>query len=375
MNRRKFLSITGGTIVIGGATYYLQSDKNNFTRGDIRQTNTGKIALQPDERQILFLASLAPSGHNTQPWFVQHIEPYHWIIGNDKTKWLPAVDPAQRETILSIGAFLQNLEYAANNLGYNCQFNLLAANNRDENIMDVRLSKTGNTPNYNIQKIKQRRTVRSNYLNDVIKKEDQDYLLAGETDFFHFIHNMAKEHQWLNEQTIEANRIQAYRDEAQKELAEWIRFSSTDAAKYCDGLTTGSMEIDGMAGWVLRNYYGKENVMKKGFREQSIDKVKQQVAQSAGWLVIISKDNSTAALLETGMRMQRLFLKVRDKGIAIHPMTQILEEAATNQTVNQSIGLTDHIQFLLRTGYLKNYPEPVSLRRPVEKFIRTLNND
>jgi hypothetical protein len=72
--------------------------------------------------------------------------------------------------------------------------------------------------------------------------------------------------------------------------------------------------------------------------------------------------------------MQRLFLKVRDKSIAIHPMTQILEESATNQIVNQSIGITDSIQFLLRTGYLKKYPEPVSLRRPIEKFMRTLNN-
>jgi hypothetical protein len=374
MNRRKFLGIAGGTIIIGGATYYLLSDKNNFTRADMLQTNAGKIVLQPDEREILFLASLAPSGHNTQPWFVQYVEPYHWIIGNDKIKWLPAVDPTQRETILSIGAFLQNLEYAASNLGYTCQFNLLAANNQDENIMDVRLAKAGNTPKYTIEKIKLRRTVRSNYLNDVFKKEDRDYLIKGEDDFLHFIPNTAKEHQWLNEQTIEANRIQAYRDAAQKELADWIRFSSNEAEKYCDGLTTGSMEIEGMAGWILRNFYGRENVMKKSFREQSIDKVKKQVAQSAGWLVITSKDNSTAALLETGKRMQRLFLKVRDKSIAIHPMTQILEESATNQIVNQSIGITDSIQFLLRTGYLKKYPEPVSLRRPIEKFMRTLNN-
>jgi hypothetical protein len=69
-------------------------------------------------------------------------------------------------------------------------------------------------------------------------------------------------------------------------------------------------------------------------------------------------------------RMQRLFLKVRDKGIAIHPMSQILEEASTREIINQSIGITDNIQFTLRMGYLKNYPEPVSLRRPVAWFVR-----
>ncbi|MHC5824207.1 MAG: hypothetical protein ACYT04_52325 [Nostoc sp.] len=77
-----------------------------------------------------------------------------------------------------------------------------------------------------------------------------------------------------------------------------------------------------------------------------------------------------ATLLETGRRMQRLFLKVREKSIAIHPMTQILEEASTRQTLNQSIGISKNIQFILRLGYVKSYPSPVSLRRPVDWFIR-----
>ena len=68
--------------------------------------------------------------------------------------------------------------------------------------------------------------------------------------------------------------------------------------------------------------------------------------------------------------MQRLFLKVKEKGIAINPMTQILEETSTTQALNQSIGITDRVQFLLRAGYVKNYPLPVSLRRPVEWFVR-----
>ena len=68
--------------------------------------------------------------------------------------------------------------------------------------------------------------------------------------------------------------------------------------------------------------------------------------------------------------MQRLFLKVRDKGIALHPMTQILEEGQTNETINQLTGISNKIQFLLRTGYVKNYPNPVSLRRPVDWFVK-----
>jgi hypothetical protein len=347
------------------------SDKSNFVRADIPAESSVKSLLKPDESEILALASLAPSGHNTQPWSVKYLEPYHWIIGCDKNRWLPAVDPAQRETVLSIGTFIQNLEYAAAHAGYNCQFNILAATNQAEDIVEVKLDKTGGAPVFDIAKIKNRRTVRSIYLGDSLKKEDADYLFSDEPDYFRFIPNNAKEYNYLNEQTIEANRIQSYRDAAQTELSEWIRFSSADAEKYRDGLTTAGMEIEGISGFAVRNFYDKTSVMKNSFRDQSIDKVKTQVSQSAGWLLITSKDNLTATLLKTGRRMQRLFLKVRDKGIALHPMTQILEEPSTNQTVNQSIGVNDNIQFILRLGYLKNYPAPVSLRRPVDRFVRT----
>ncbi len=370
MNRKKFIGITGAAILAAGGTFYLFSDKNNFVRTDMGEGTSGKISLRPDEREILHLASLAPSGHNTQPWLVKYIEPYHWIIVNDKRKWLPAVDPAHRETMLSLGAFMQSLEYAAGHFGYTCQWNIIATKNEDENIAGLKLIKATSASDYDIGKIELRRTIRSDYLNDVLKKEDLNYLINDDKiDFLHYFPNTSKESQWLNIQTIEANRIQAYRDNAQKELAEWIRFSSKAAEKYCDGLTTASMEMEGMTGWVVRNFFSKASVMKKGFREKGIDKVRSQVSHSAGWLVITSKGNTVTDLLETGMRMQRIFLRVRDKGIALHPMTQVLEESQTDGMINQSTGISNTIQFLLRTGYIKSYPQPVSLRRPVDSFV------
>ncbi|MEH1870001.1 hypothetical protein [Nostoc sp.] len=176
MNRKNFISIAGGTIIATVTTSYLLSDKKNLLRADIKPANDNKEALKLDEKEILFLASLAPSGHNTQPWFVQYLEPYHWIIGNDKSKWLPAVDPTQRETILSIGTFIQNLEYAATYFGYGCNWNLLAKTNQDKQVMEVKLKKKELKNAFDIAKIKNRRTVRSDFLTNVLKKEDIKYL-------------------------------------------------------------------------------------------------------------------------------------------------------------------------------------------------------
>ena len=370
MNRKRFISIAGGTILLVGTTSYLLSDKSNLVRADLKPTDDKNKTIKLDEKEILFLASLAPSGHNTQPWFVQYLEPYHWIIGNNKSKWLPAVDLTQRETILSIGAFIQNLEYAAGSFGYICDWNLLATTNQDEGVMELKLIKEGSKNAFDLAKIKNRRTVRSNFLSDVLKPEDIKYLVNSEPEFIHYLPNTSKESQFINEQTIKANRLQAYRNPAQQELADWIRFSSKDAEKYRDGLTTGSMEIKGISGWVVRNSYGKDNVMKNDFRERGIDQIKKEVSESAGWILVTSKDNSVATLLETGRRMQRLFLKVRDRSIAIHPMTQILEESSTRRMLNQSLGISENIQFILRVGYVKEYPSPVSLRRPVDWFVR-----
>jgi hypothetical protein len=102
MNKRKFIGIAGGTIIATGITAYLLSDRSDFVRADVEPITDNNKNLKLDEKEILFLASLAPSGHNTQPWLVQYLAPYHWIIGNDKSKWLSAVDPTQRETILSL---------------------------------------------------------------------------------------------------------------------------------------------------------------------------------------------------------------------------------------------------------------------------------
>lgn len=372
MHRRKFLAVAGASVAVAGGTAFLLSDWRDFVRADIPRDTGRKFPFQGPEEEMLYLASLAPSGHNTQPWKVKYLAPFHWIIGNDRSKWLPAVDPEQRETILSIGAFLQNLEYAAGSFGYSCEFMLLADNNRAEDLVEVVLKKTGQQPAFDVNKIRMRRTVRSNYRSETIKKEHLDNLSGGEAGAFHFFPNGSKEYRWLNEQTIEANRRQAYRDDAQSELADWMRFSRKAAQMHCDGLTTAGMEITGISGWVLRNFYSREDVLTQTFREQGIDKVRAQVGQSGGWLLLSSRDSSTATLLETGKRFQRMLLQTREKLIAVHPMTQILEEAPHRDALQRTFGFSDPVQFILRIGYIDHYPDPVSLRRPVGGFVDAL---
>ncbi len=83
MNRRSFLRHLGeGIFLLGGMS--MINACSGTRRNDLPPFNGEKESikgLEKDEMEILYLASLAPSSHNTQPWTVKIVEPRHWTIG------------------------------------------------------------------------------------------------------------------------------------------------------------------------------------------------------------------------------------------------------------------------------------------------------
>ena len=71
------------------------------------------------------------------------------------------------------------------------------------------------------------------------------------------------------------------------------------------------------------------------------------------------------------MVFENILLRTRERGIAVHPMTQMLEEEAWKKQAARELGLPGQVQWILRLGYLKTYPDPVSLRRPVSWFVKS----
>jgi hypothetical protein len=386
INRRSFLRYAGEGVLLAGGLSFISSC-SGVKRDDLSGLNAGKESikgLEKDETEILYLASLAPSSHNTQPWTLRVVEPKHWIIGSDKTRWLPAVDPKNREVFLSIGAFIENLVIAAGTYGYSVDLQMIGKNRTEAEIAEIRLKKS-RTEDFPLEKIKKRRTVRSNFLDEEIKPDDIKYITKHDTrpclalteypnppfpHSFYFPKN-SPQGKYLQEGTIEANRTQAFRDAAQEELSGWIRWSNKEGKKYRNGLTPESMDIRGIAGLYVRNFYNHQSVLEKSFREKTVDVVARQVKNYGGWLVITSNDSSIPTLIEYGRRCESMLLKIREKKIAIHPMTQMLEETPWKKLVAKELGLTGEVQWILRIGYLKSYPDPVSLRMPVTWFMQT----
>jgi hypothetical protein len=381
VNRREFLKQTGEGIVLLVGLPLLPSC-GGLKRADLAGESGSAEPVKGfgrEEMEILYLASLAPSSHNSQPWTVRVVDPGHWVIGSEEKHWLPAVDPENRELLLSIGAFLENLVIAAGTFGYQVEMEVIARNPKDREIADLRLKK-GKAESFPLEKIRKRRTVRANFLREEIKAEDLKYVTRDDFrpflampqsggNSFYFPQN-SSQGKFLREGTIEANRKQAFRDPAQEELADWIRWSKRDAEAHRNGLTPESMDIRGFAGWYVRNFYDRQSVTTKSFREQTVDLAAKQAKSGAGWLVITSPDSRIPTLLEYGRVFENMLLKIRERMIAVHPMTQMLEEEPWKKQAAKELGLTGEVQWILRIGYLKSYPDPVSLRMPVPRFVQ-----
>ncbi len=364
MNRRHLILAASGLGTVAAA--YAWRERRGLIRSDLAPGPPPTIA--PALASILDYASLAPSGHNAQPWSVR-VSGNEIRVGSLPSRWLPKVDPENRELALSMGAFLENLLVAAPHHGFTAEYRVTALHPSESNLLEVSL-KSAMPRIANLSRIRTRRTLRSGHLARGLSAEDARSLASYFQGQAHFFAAGSREARYLEEGTIEANRAQALRDDAQAELAEWIRWSDAEGRAHCDGLTPESMEITGPAGWYVRHFMSRANVSSQSFREQGLEMVRKQVAACGGWLVVTSPDNSVPSLIETGRRTQQMWLQVRDRSIAIHPMTQMLEEDAFRERVAPELGITGQVQFILRVSYVARYPDPVSLRRPVSAILR-----
>ena len=372
INRRRFLknSLVAGSLLAGSSSFI--SGCSGISRSDMPNRgldNQSTTQLDEVRNGILYYASLAPSGHNSQPWYVKVNSQNEWVIGVDPNRRLPAVDPNNREALLSLGAFAENLAIAAGTFGLKTEIEVIAKDPFEPEILKVSLTAAA-TFEYPLHRITGRMTVKNGYLSDEIKKEDVTELSKPLNGLMFYFPTGTEHANCIQEGAIENFRVQAQREDAQQELVQWVRLSNNDAERYRDGLTVEGMEIRGIKGWYVRNFVQPADFMKPSFRKQGVDHTATLARQGGGWLVITSEGRTISDLIATGRRFERMALLARERNIAIHPMTQILEE----ETGMDQLAVNHHAsmipQFVLRVGYLKSYPEPVSLRRPVSWFVQ-----
>jgi hypothetical protein len=368
-NRRRFLE-SSLALTLAAATGAITgcADAGMDTLRPDRDRESVALLVGDELAQALYLASLAPSSHNIQPWTVHVLGPDRWEIGCNPARRLPAVDPGNREPILSLGAFLENLLVAAAAKGCEGEYRVVAAQPTAPLIAEMEWKRAPHR-DYPLSRLVERRTLRGGYQNRTLATADVEFLAAGLPECRYLPAGTA-DARYLADGTIAAMQAQSLRDPPQRELAEWIRWSTEAQRQRRDGLTPASMEIDGFAGWYVSRFYSADSVLTDDFRKTGVDQAAKQARAGAGWIVMTSPDASVASLIESGRRFERLALRVRERGIAVQPMTQMLQELPWRDALATELGTTSPVQWILRVGYVDRYPGPVSPRLPVTAFVR-----
>ena len=336
----------------------------------------GQRSLEPIGKsavyQMLYLASLAGSSHNSQPWRVE-------VYGNriirlyaDSTRALGVVDPDRRELFISLGAFIENLTLSAGSLGYECKLTLEDNYSNAKPVAEIVLNKASATA-YNLKLIETRMTLRTPFDTNAIKENDVRRITKPDAERIHFFEASGAEGKFIAQQTIEAYTQQAYNKAAQDELANWLRFSDKDVDAKRDGLTTAGMQITGISGFFVRHFMKPEDSKKGSFIKAGIDKTKKQALSCGGWIVITSSGNSVADWINTGRLYQQIHLICTELGLGFQPMNQAVEERDYKTQVVKRLGIKTELVFVARVGYVSTIPAPVSPRRSVDEFTHFNN--
>ena len=335
-----------------------------LTREDFKDSTEASVS-----EKILSLASLSPSGHNTQPWTVRIVSEDKWIIGWDKNRALTAVDPGNRELIISLGAFCEALKIASEKYGFAAEIKTIAKGNFDNEIAEITFSNSG-ASDKNAKLLERRRIVRKGHLSKPLSAEDKDKLKQDISSEVYFFDRESEEGKIIEKAVLESNMVQTKREDAVKELADWIRWSDEEIKNKRDGLTPSGMEIGGLANLFVRNFYSREDALTESFRESSMKVVKEQLSSYGTWIIITTKKETPTILMTAGADFLKIGIAGIEEKIVLHPMTQPIEEDEFKLRLKEALPVKGEIQFILRSGYVEEYPLPVSVRMEAKQVIR-----
>lgn len=358
LSRRDFLKLlaAGSATAVGG---YMLLEYAPWLDYESQAEQIWTLKENDTMRRLVYYATLAANGHNTQPWKFA-IRDNAIEIYPDTTRELPVVDPHHRELWMSLGCALENLLVAARAEGYAAEITYPA----QTDFIQVQL--TDDTPQASplFDAIPIRQNTRSAYDGRLVKNEDLEQLQALQLEpgvTLQFATNPTAMETFL--EYVNLGNLAQYADTAfVDELIEWLRFNKKEALASQDGLfsiCSGNPEVPG---WLGRMFVAGT----KPQQQADADVAKFRTSPVA--VVIASESDDRVSWVRTGQVYERLALKMTSLNIKSALLNQPIEVPTLRRQFQSAIGLGSSLpQLLVRFGYTDAMPK--SLRRPVEQVL------
>lgn len=334
-------------------------------RGEAQKTwgepfqNAGTLPQQI--RELIRYATLAPSGHNAQPWKFAVLGSAIHILP-DYSRRLPVVDPRDRELWISLGCALENLVIAAKNAGYTAEIDYPELK---KDYLAVHLSASvAQSAEPLFDAIPHRQNTRSLYDGRIIPPADLRKLssITGSGGEFTLILSSPAQKKAIIEYIKEGNSQQYGNSTYLPELISWLRFNKSEAMHSLDGLYTHCSGNPELPRWL-----GKFLISSASSGQQNATDEKN-LRSSSGMIVIASEQDDQRHWIDTGRLYERLALTMTNCGLKVAFLNQPIEIGPLRAQLQSHLNLgSAHPQLLLRYGYASEMPR--SLRRPVEEVL------
>ncbi|WP_305787075.1 hypothetical protein [Symbioplanes lichenis] len=298
----------------------------------------------------------APSAHNTQPWTLDY-RADEVVIGTDPARALPGSDPTGRDLALGLGAFTEACLIVAADVGLS-----VACDLGDPHRIRLVAAPARYATTFTAAEVAARRVARGAYTPGVVLPESVPGLDAG------LVHLPSRA---LAADLEVADRWLFGTPASARELREWLRLDPADPRYHQDGLTDRALELNRFEARVLGMALRAYPMMSRLGGPALLAASGRGLLRYDGsvWVLTARGSNSEMGrgidrerdLRQDGRRLLRVWLTLARHGLAVHPLSQLLDCPATAARLAERVGATPLAVF--RVG------RPV--REPVSSFRLT----
>lgn len=315
-SRRNFLKILGGGTILAatGAGAFLATRTPNKALAPWEMA--GKY--QDVRKWALSYALLAPNPHNRQPWQVDLSIPEQVTIYRDKAKDLRHTDPMARQLTVGMGCFLELLSIAASNANHNVTYNLFP--NGEEGPIAIAKFTKGAQADPLFAQVMKRRSCKEAFEDKSVPAQ-----MAKELSSYGNVITDAQKVAEVKKLTWDAWLVEAETPRTWQESVDLMRIGKDSVNANPDGIDISGPKMEVLK---LMGIMNKESLLDRsssGYLE-GIKIYKNMLNSTPAYCTITTKSNSRVDQIDAGRRWIRLNLVTTSLGLALHPVSQSLQE-------------------------------------------------
>jgi nitroreductase len=360
------LLIGGGSLAAVGAGAAWLGGRQMGSTADYRAATRAMratLAAQPDVPDLVRYATLAPNGHNTQPWQFT-IAPGRITLEPDFTRRTPVVDPDDHHIFVSLGCAAENLALAGAARGLD---GAVAFERHGEGRLHFSYTRTAPRASPLFDAIPQRQSTRAEYDGRVVSVADLR-LLADASAVPGVDVELVTDRVRLDairDLVVAGNSAQLADQAFMRELKTWIRFSPRRAIETGDGLYGAASGNPALPEWL--GTIGFDLTFKAS---SDNDKYARHLRSSAGVAVFIGAVADPEHWTLVGQASQRFALQATALGMKVAFVNQPVEVAALRPELAHVVGYAGaRPDLVMRFGYGPTLP--YAARRPPAAVITT----